>query len=111
MSDVIPAPLRPAELAARLERGDQLVLLDVREPAEVEICALPGITHIPLGELSLRHTELDPEAEVVCICHHGIRSASAANGLARLGFDGPIWNLTGGMDAWAAEIDSDMARY
>ena len=111
MSDAVPAPLRSAQLKERLDRGDPLVLLDVREGTEIEICSLPGITHIPLGELSLRHTELDPEAEIVCICHHGIRSAHAANGLSRLGFDGPLWNLTGGMEAWAVDIDSAMARY
>ena len=68
---------------AQLLDGGHL-LLDVRERDEVEICSLPGITHIPLGELSVRHTELDPDAETVCICHHGVRSAHAAAALAQL---------------------------
>ncbi|MEE2941045.1 MAG: rhodanese-like domain-containing protein [Planctomycetota bacterium] len=102
--------LSPSELKGRLDRGDELVLLDVREHDEVEICRLPGITHIPLGELSVRHIELDPDAETVCICHHGVRSAHAAAALARLGFDA-LWNLSGGVDRWACEVDPDMSRY
>ena len=106
-----PKPLAPAELAARLERGDKLVLLDVREDGEVAIGALPGITHIPLGELSVRLSELDLDAETVCICHHGVRSANAAAGLFEIGFDGQLWNLTGGMDRWSTEVDPAMPRY
>jgi len=111
VSEAAPQPISPADLAARIEAGDELVLLDVREAEEVAICALPGITHIPLGELSVRHSELDPDAETVCICHHGIRSASAAGALAHLGFDGPLWNLSGGMDRWAKDVDPAMPRY
>ena len=103
--------MSPTELAARLARGDELVLLDVREPLEIAICALPGITHIPLGELSVRLTELDLDAETVCICHHGVRSAQAAAALARIGFDGPLWNLMGGMDRWSTEVDPSARRY
>lgn len=110
MTDSTPKPLAPADLKARLDAGDSLVLLDVRGEGEVAICALPGITHIPLGELSVRHTELDPEAETVVICHHGIRSAHAANALAGLGFEA-LWNLSGGVERWAQDVDPAMARY
>ena len=103
-------PLSPTDLEERLRRGDELVLLDVREREEVEICSLPGITHIPLGELSVRHTELDPDAETVCICHHGVRSAHAAAALAQLGFEA-LWNLSGGIDRWAREVEPGMPRY
>ncbi|HPF15790.1 MAG: sulfurtransferase [Planctomycetes bacterium] len=103
-------PLRPSELAERLQRGDKLVLLDVRQPGELEICCLPQVVAIPLGELTARYQELDPEAEIVCICHHGIRSARAAGFLAQVGFE-RIHNLTGGIDAWACEVDPKMARY
>lgn len=106
-----PKPLAPAELAARLGKGEELVLLDVREPEEIAICALPGITHIPLGELSVRLTELDLDAETVVICHHGVRSASAAAALHQIGFDGQLWNLTGGMDRWSKDVDPSQARY
>ena len=106
-----PKPLSPTELAARLERGDELVLLDVREDGEIAIGALPGITHIPLGELSVRLSELDLDAETVCICHHGIRSANAAAALFKIGFDGQLWNLTGGTDRWSIEVDPTLPRY
>jgi len=105
-----PEPLFPKDLAARLAAGEALVLLDVREAEELAVCALPGVTHIPLSELALRHTELDPDAPTVCICHHGVRSAHAAAGLARLGFE-RLYNLVGGVDRWAAEVDPAMARY
>lgn len=105
-----PRPLAPKDLAARLARGDEVVLLDVREHDEVALCALPGVTHIPLGELSVRHTELDPDAETVVICHHGVRSAHAAAALAHLGFD-DLWNLSGGVDRWAREVEPSMVRY
>jgi len=110
MSDSAPKPLSPADLKARLDAGEKLVLLDVREMEEVAICALPGITHIPLSELSVRHIELDPDSEMVVICHHGVRSANAANALAGLGFE-TLWNLTGGVDRWARDVDPSMARY
>lgn len=102
--------MTPNELAARLSAGDELVLLDVRESEELAICALPGVVHVPLGELASRADELDPEAETVCICHHGIRSAHAASFLASRGFE-RLHNLAGGMERWAADCDPEMARY
>ena len=110
MTDSTPGSISPADLKARLEAGDSLVLLDVREDSEVAICALPGITHIPMGELSVRLPELDMDAETVCICHHGIRSAHAAAALARMGFES-LLNLSGGMERWAQDVDPEMARY
>ena len=91
--DETPKPLAPADLKARLDAGETLVLLDVREHQEIAICVLPGVTHIPLGELSVRLPELDPDIEMVCICHHGVRSANAAGALAGMGFDN-LLNLT-----------------
>ncbi|MDG1049067.1 MAG: rhodanese-like domain-containing protein [Planctomycetota bacterium] len=108
--DGFVSPISAAELKARLDAGEELVLLDVREAVELGICAIPGAIHIPLGELSVRHHELDPDAETVCICHHGIRSANAAAGLASLGFD-RLLNLTGGVERWARDVDPTMARY
>lgn len=103
-------PLAPTELAARLAAGEELVLLDVREPFELEICRIDGSLSIPLGELPARAGELDPDAPVVCICHHGIRSASAAGFLMTREF-ADVYNLTGGVERWAAEVDGAMARY
>ncbi len=102
--------LEPRDLAARLARGGAPLLLDVREDEELALCALPGVIHIPLGELTRRWEELDPAAEVVCICHHGIRSARAAAFLERAGFE-RVWNLAGGVERWALEVDPSMARY
>ncbi len=108
--------LAPTELARRIAaasaKGGELglVLLDVREPDEIELCPFPGAVAIPLGELSVRHIELDPDAPTVCICHHGIRSASAAVGLERLGFE-TLYNLSGGVERWARDVDASMPRY
>ena len=85
-------------------------LLDVREPWEVATCALPESVCIPMGEIVGRFQELDPDRPLVCICHHGVRSLQVAHFLNRQGF-GPLFNLTGGIDAWAREIDPAMAVY
>lgn len=99
-----------AELAARLARGEALVLLDVRERDEHAICRLPGSVLLPMSELPLRLHELDPEAETVVLCHHGIRSAHVIGHLRGQGF-ARLLNLRGGIDAWAREVDPTVARY
>ncbi len=113
MTDV--QPITPKELAQRLERGDELVLLDVREPHELEICRIEGSIAIPMSEISVRHVELDPDKPLVCICHHGIRSSHVASALARMDFAhsrfAELYNLTGGIDRWASEVEPTMARY
>jgi rhodanese-related sulfurtransferase len=85
-------------------------LLDVREPWEVAVCALPGAVPIPMGQVPARAAELDPDRPVVCYCHHGMRSLQVAHFLARRGFDTAI-NLTGGIDAWAREVDPSCSTY
>lgn len=111
-----PRPLRtiealaPTELARRLAAGEDFVLLDVREPRELALCQLPGSTAIPLGALEQRLPDLDPERPTVCICHHGVRSAHAAARLAAAGFH-TVFNLSGGIERWAAEVDPSMRRY
>jgi len=100
-----------AELKARLDAGGAPpVLLDVREPWELGICTLPGTVHIPMGQVSARIGELDPARETVVICHHGVRSFHVARLLQAQGF-GNVVNLRGGVDAWAREIDIQMATY
>ncbi len=103
-------PIAPRDLHQRLEAGEDLVLLDVREADEFAFCRIEGSVSVPLSELSVRHVELDPDLPTVCICHHGIRSASAAQALAHLGFD-ELYNLSGGVERWAAELDPRMPRY
>jgi rhodanese-related sulfurtransferase len=105
-----PQRLTPRQLAERIARGDDLQLVDVREPAEWAIGHLEGSVLIPRGELSSRAQELDPQRPVVCICHHGIRSQAAAAFLSRRGFD-LVSDLAGGLDRWALEVDPAFPRY
>jgi rhodanese-related sulfurtransferase len=85
-------------------------LLDVREDHEWSICHLDGSQHIPMNTVPGRIEELDPAQPLVCVCHHGGRSMQVAIFLERNGFS-EVFNLTGGVDAWAVNIDGSMARY
>ncbi|MGB6980263.1 MAG: molybdopterin-synthase adenylyltransferase MoeB [Candidatus Acidiferrales bacterium] len=110
-----PAPvtsvpdITPRELKARLNRGDDLFILDVREPHEYQICNIGGRL-IPLGELSRRAAELDSSREIVAHCRSGKRSAEAVEFLRKAGFR-KLWNLKGGILAWSDEVDSAMPKY
>lgn len=86
------------------------VLLDVREPHEFEYCAIEGAVNLPLGRIPGALNRLDPEQEYVLICHHGRRSMQACSFLAANGFRSLI-NLSGGVEAWACDIDPGMPRY
>lgn len=88
----------------------QPLLLDVREPAEFEICHLPDSVHMPMHTVPVRCEEISPDRDIVVICHHGARSMQVALFLERRGYDA-VYNLTGGVDAWAGEIDPTMHRY
>ncbi|NSL53737.1 rhodanese-like domain-containing protein [Uliginosibacterium aquaticum] len=105
-------PLSAEDLAAWLADGGRAapLLLDVREPWEVEHCALAGITPVPMAEIPARAHELPAQQAVVCICHHGMRSQRVAMFLAQQGFES-VYNLTGGVDAWAQRVDPAMPRY
>ncbi len=85
-------------------------LLDVREPWEHEVCRIVGSRLLPLRALPVQLDQLDPERPLVCICHHGARSAHVAMWLARQGF-ADVYNLSGGVDAWARQVDPEMATY
>lgn len=102
--------IRPAELAAQLQAGTTPVMLDVREEWEWNTCAISGARHIPLRELPAHLGEFDKAAETVVICHHGVRSHHAGQFLESVGFRNVI-NLSGGMAAWANEVDPTMPRY
>src|SRR6202166_1180518 len=97
------------ELKARQDRGDKAFLLDVREPHEYQICNLNGKL-IPLGELPRRVSELDSSVEMVVHCRSGKRSADAIHFLQTAGFK-KLWNLKGGVLAWADEVDPRMPKY
>jgi rhodanese-related sulfurtransferase len=90
--------------------GDQVALLDVRQPEEHEYCRISGSLLIPLNELPWRASELNPEDHLVIYCHHGVRSLMAVHFLKRLGFE-KVKSLRGGIDAWATEIEPSLPRY
>ena len=98
------------ELKTKLDAGEPIVLLDVREPDEVAFVAMSGSTHIPMGEIPGRLHELDPDNEIVVYCHHGVRSLHVANFLVQHDFE-KVASLAGGIDVWAIEIEPGMARY
>lgn len=98
------------ELKARMDRGDNFVLLDVREKFEVDIAALPGAKVIPLSDLASRMSELDSADEIVLFCKLGPRSATALRQLQKAGF-AKLLNLEGGLDAWSQRIDPAVPRY
>lgn len=98
------------DIKNRLDNGEDLLLLDVREPSERQYCAIDGSTHIPMGEIPARMGELDPDKEIVVYCHHGMRSFQVAAFLMGRGYDKVI-NLAGGIDAWSLTIDPDVPRY
>jgi adenylyltransferase/sulfurtransferase len=102
--------LEPKELKAKLDAGEAVQLVDVREPHEVQICRIEGSTLIPLAEIPSRMNELDPGKEIVLYCKVGTRSAQAALFLAHQGFE-KVFNLSGGTLAWADDVDPDMPKY
>lgn len=103
--------LRPAELKAWMDEGRMFCLLDVRTDEEAAICSLPDAVHIPMNLIPLRQNELpDDGVPLVVYCHHGIRSLHTAMYLADAGFEN-LYNLQGGIDAWAMQVDSKMMRY
>ncbi len=91
-------------------KNGNVVLVDVREPHEYQICNIEGSTLIPLGELDSRTDELNPEDDIVVHCHHGGRSMKAATLLKEKGFKN-VLNLKGGIDEWAEKFDPEMSRY
>jgi adenylyltransferase/sulfurtransferase len=110
-----PAPpttvpeITPRELKARLDRGDDIYIVDVREPHEYQICNIGGHL-IPLGDLASRVNELDSSREIVAHCRTGKRSAQAAEFLLKAGFR-KISNLKGGILAWSDEVDPSVPKY
>jgi rhodanese-related sulfurtransferase len=104
--------LTAPELASRIADASRPapLLLDVREPWEFEKCSIADSVPIAMNTIPARMQELDPEAEIICICHHGARSMQVAAFLERQGFAN-VTNLTGGIHAWAQQVDPAMATY
>jgi rhodanese-related sulfurtransferase len=102
--------ISPKELKSRLEKGEQLVLVDVREEWEYSLAKLDGSILIPLGTLPQSLAQLTRDSEIIAICHHGMRSADATNFLLQQGFPN-VKNLVGGIDAWSTQVDGTVPRY
>jgi rhodanese-related sulfurtransferase len=98
------------ELKQKLDRGEKLVLIDVREPWEYNIAKISGAQLIPLGTLASEYKKLDSSAEIVMHCHMGMRSMDATQFLLQQGFKN-VKNLTGGINAWSQQIDPSVPRY
>jgi len=101
--------VNPRELKEKLDRGEEPILLDVREPWEFSLARIEGSKLIPMAEIFDRLPDLDPQAETVVICHHGARSAYVTRILDRSGFES-AFNLEGGLDAYSS-VDASMPRY
>ncbi len=99
------------ELEARLDRGDELQIIDVREPHEYDIARIPNSRLIPLGQVVDRSSEIDPDRETVVHCKGGVRSAKAIENLKQAGFAGKLLNLKGGITAWSNDVDNDVPKY
>lgn len=101
--------VRPADAARRVAAGEA-VLLDVREPFELEAAAVPGALHIPMQQVPERLAEVPKDRAVLVLCHHGMRSMAVAEWLRKRGYD-RVENVAGGIDAWAAEVDPSVGSY
>ena len=99
------------ELKQRLDQGDDIQIIDVREPNEYEVARIPGSKLIPLKEVVGRADEIDPNRETVVHCKMGGRSAKAIEALQRSGFQGRLVNLRGGITAWSNEVDPSVPKY
>ena len=100
----------PTEVKSKLDRGDDFVLIDVREPHEFQIARIPGSKLIPLGELPKHLSELDPSAEIVAHCKGGGRSQQAVDLMKQNGFRN-VRNMTGGITAWSDKVDPSVPKY
>ena len=99
------------ELKRRLDSGEDIQIIDVREAHEVAIANIPGATHIPLGQVLNRMSEIEPDRETVVHCKMGGRSTKAIEALKRSGFTGNLLNLKGGITAWSNEVDPSVPKY
>jgi rhodanese-related sulfurtransferase len=102
--------IKPEALRQKMDAGERFILLDVRRDDEVATSSLPHTVHIPIEEIEERVGELNPDAETVVFCHHGVRSLSIAVYLKNRGFR-DVTSLAGGIDLWSQRIDPSVPRY
>lgn len=112
MSDMLPIEISVQEVDAMLQRGDDFLLVDVRELPEYQTASIPGATLIPLNQLQSSLDQLEPfrDKRIVVHCHHGGRSFRATMALRGLGFE-KTQNMSGGIDQWSQEINPQVPRY
>lgn len=103
--------ITPDEVKVKLDRADTFTLLDVREPWEFETAWIDGAKLMPMGDVPSRaHQELDPDGEIVVVCHHGVRSMNVTVWLRQQGFE-KAQSMRGGIDAWSQCVDAKVPRY
>jgi len=103
--------ITPAELKQRLDNGDDIQIVDVREANEVAVARIPNSIHIPLGQILSHMKDLDPNRDTVVHCKMGGRSARAIEALQRSGYQGKLINLKGGILRWSDEVDPSVPKY
>lgn len=99
------------ELKQKIDAGENVQIIDVREQKEFDVARIPNSKLIPLGEVTKRIAEIDPNLETVVHCKGGGRSARAIEELQRAGFTGKMKNLKGGITAWSNDVDSSVPKY
>jgi rhodanese-related sulfurtransferase len=102
--------ITPLEVKQRLDRGEKLLVVDVREPWEYAHCRIENALHIPMGSIPANLQKLDIDEDVICYCHHGVRSLDVANWLRAQGV-ATAKSMSGGIERWSAEIDPQVPRY
>jgi len=99
------------ELKTKMDAGEDVQLIDVRQPHEYEFAKIPTAKLIPMGEIMSRIAELDPSREAIIHCHAGGRSARVIQALRQSGYEGELTNLAGGITAWSHEVDPSVPTY
>ncbi len=104
--------ISPPEVKQKLDAGEPVILVDVRQPEEIEICHIEGAVNIPMMDVHERYKEIsdDPNAEIIVFCHHGSRSMQVMHQLWGLGYQN-CKNMSGGIHAWSLDVDPKVARY
>jgi rhodanese-related sulfurtransferase len=98
------------QVKTRLDHGEQMTLLDCREPWEYQTARIEGATNIPMGDIPARIQELDPDEHIVVVCHHGVRSMNVTAWLRQQGFE-RVQSMAGGIDRWSRTVDSKVPVY
>jgi rhodanese-related sulfurtransferase len=99
-----------AELKARRDRGENPLVIDVREEWELQLASIPDVVHLPMNQVPERLPELSRDVETIVMCHSGGRSMRVAHFLANQGFTN-VANLSGGISAWSGEVDATVPQY